>query len=451
MDHGPFAFTRIDAMSCTLTVDGPCRRTLNFTIDRALVDAQVAAGLRELAGRASFKGFRPGKVPLDLVKKTHGKAVAEDVRRTLMSRAFQEAISEHKLQPVGEPVLNLQQLQDEPGGPFTFSLDVEVMPEFELAPLAGLPVTVELPTVDVAMVESEVERLRRQAGTLNDAPADTVVGPDSVLLTTLTYTVEGESLPPRAERPVMPKHDILDGYHSAGSGAAFLGKRAGDDVELQLTLPPQIDPKELAGKAATVAAHIDSHRLAVSAPLDESFFQRVGVANADELRQRIGEALTAQRAQMRDTLVDRAIERKLIELHSFELPERLLAKAIDRRVHEAAHQLIEKQGLDPEAGHAQAEAQRESITTRTRAGVHASFVLSRIAQKQELSATVAEAEAEVRRLAAEQNANAEELVATARREGWLGDVAAQLTEQKTRAWLRGQAHVTETAPAPPAA
>ena len=66
MDHGPFAFTRVDGMSCTLTVDGPCRRTLSFSIDRATVDAQVQAELRELAGRASFKGFRPGKVPLDL-------------------------------------------------------------------------------------------------------------------------------------------------------------------------------------------------------------------------------------------------------------------------------------------------------------------------------------------------------------------------------------------------
>jgi len=55
--------------------------------------------------------------------------------------------------------------------------------------------------------------------------------------------------------------------------------------------------------------------------------------------------------------------------------------------------------------------------------------------------------AEVRRLAAEQQADADELVAASRREGWLGDVAAQLTEQKTRAWLRGQASVTETAPA----
>ena len=365
-----------------------------------------------------------------------------------MSRAFQDAISEHKLQPVGEPVLNLQQLQDEQGGPFTFALEVEVVPDFELGELAGLPVTVELPVVDVAMVESEVERLRRQAGSLADAPADAAVGPDSVLMTTLTYTVEGQSLPPRDDRPVMPKHDILDGFHAAGSGAAFMGKQAGDDVELQVTLPPQFEPQDAAGQPAAVSAHIESHRLAVAAPLDEGFFQRVGVANADELRQRIGEALTGQRAQLRDTLVDRALERRLVELHPFELPERLVAKAIDRRVHEAAHQLIEQQGLDAEAGHTQAESQREAIATRTRAAVHASFVLSRIAQKQELSASVVEAETEVRRLAAEQRADPEELVATSRREGWLGDVAAQLTEQKTRAWLRGQASVTETVPAP---
>ncbi|HZM00902.1 MAG TPA: trigger factor, partial [Planctomycetota bacterium] len=327
-------------MSCTLTVDGPCRRTLRFSIDRATVEAQVQSGLRELAGRANFKGFRPGKVPLEVVRKTHGKSVAEDVRRTLMSQAFREAVSEHKLQPIGEPVLNLQQLQDEPGAPFSFSLEIEVVPEFELGQLAGLPVTVELPVVDVGLVESEVERLRRQAGSLQDAPDGEPVGPDSVLAATLTYTVEGSALAPRGDRPVLPKHDILDGFRAPGSGAAFLGRKLGDEVQLQVELPPHFDPAALAGKPAAVAARIDLHRLAVPAALDEAFFQRVGVSGLDELRQRVGEGLQAQRAQLRDSLVDRAIEKKLIELHPFELPERLVSKAIERRVHEIAHQLM---------------------------------------------------------------------------------------------------------------
>ena len=434
-------------MSCTLTVDGPCRRTLSFTIDRATVDAQVQAELRELAGRASFKGFRPGKVPLDLVRRTHGRAVAEDVRRTLMSQAFQEAVTEHKLQPVGEPVLNLQQLQDEQSGPFTFSLEIEVVPDFELGQLEGLPVTVELPAVDVGMVESEIERLRRQAGTLADAPAGEAAGPDSILSATLRYAVDGQELEPRAERPVMPRHDIVDGFRAEGSGAAFLGRQVGDEVELPLTLPPHFDPPALAGKPATLRARIDAHRVAVPAALDEALFQRLGVPDAAALRERVGQALEAQRAQVRDGLADRAIERKLVELHPFELPERLVQKAVERRVHEVAHQLMERQGLDAEAGHREAEAQREAIVGRTRTAIHASFILSRIAQRQGLNAGVQEAEAEVRRLAAEQGAAPDELLAASRREGWLADVAAQITEQKTRAWLRGQARITETAPA----
>ena len=447
MDHGPFAITRMDGMSCTLTVDGPCRRTLSFSIDRATVDAQVQAGLRDLAGRASFKGFRPGKVPLDVVRKTHGKAVAEDVRRALMSRAFQEAVSEHKLQPVGEPVLNLQELQDEQGGPFTFSLEIEVAPAFELGQLAGLPVSGELPVVDVGMVESEIEHLRRQGGSLADAPADAVAGPDSILTATLRYTAAGQELPPREERPIMPRHDIVDGFRAEGSGAAFLGRKPGEEVELQVTLPPHFEPAALAGQAATLRARIDAHRVAVPAPLDEAFFQRLGVPDGETLRLRVGQALEQQRAQVRDGLIDRAVERKLIELHPFELPERLVQKSVERRVHEVAHQLMERQGLDAEAGHREAEAQRQAIAARTRDAIHVSFVLSRIAQRENLAAGVDEAEAEVRRLAAEQQAQPDELVAASRREGWLADVAAQITEQKTRAWLRGQAHVTETAPA----
>ncbi|MHC5209525.1 MAG: trigger factor [Planctomycetota bacterium] len=435
-------------MSCTLKVDGPCRRTLSFSIERPVLEAEIERGLAHLAKHTNFKGFRQGHAPLGMVRKAHGAKVAEEARRTLMSQAFEEAIKEHGLSPVGDPELNLEQLSDGDDGPFTFELAIEVVPEFELKPIETIPVTVALPALSDAMVDSEVQRLLRQAGGMNEAPADAVVGEDSMLAATVVYVVDGKELPPRGERPVLPRLAIVDGITIEGAQEALMGKSVGDTVELEADLPPDFEPAEHKGRRAALRVTLDTHRVATPAVLDEEFLKRVGLESEDELRTRIREQLEQRRSELRDNQVDRAIEQFLLEGHPLELPEKLTEKSVERRVHEMAHQLMEQQGLDAETGHGQANAQREQVTEATRRGLHLSFLFSRIAREQELHATPAEAEAEVRQLAAAQGMDAKELVATSRREGWLADVAAQVTEQKTRAWLRGKAAVTETEPPP---
>ncbi len=435
-------------MSFTLSVDGPCRRTLRFSIERAELDALVEEQVAALAQRARFKGFRPGHAPVALVRRAHGKEATDEARRRLMSRAFQQAVEEHKLQPVGDPELNLQALDDGGQGPFTFELSLEVAPDFELGDLERLPVTITLPEVTEAMVDAEVERFRQQGGRIDDAAEGASVGADSVLETTIVYTVDGESQAPRAGRPVLLRHEIVDGFVVKGAAEAFAGRRSGDRVELEAELPAHFEPRALAGRRAALAVTIDRHRVFVVPPIGEELLARAGVASVDELRQRIGSQLTAQRGRVRDESIDRAVEDVLLARHTFELPERLLAKAIDRRIHEHAHRLMEQGGLDAEAGHQRAEAGREQIATGTRRALAISFVLARIAREQRLAATREEAEEQVGQLARSENQDPAELLASARQEGWLNDVAAQITEQKTREWLRARAVVTE-APAPP--
>ncbi len=438
-------------MSCTLSVDGPCQRTLAFTVDRAALDAEVERRLAALAQRANFKGFRPGHTPLALVRKTHGKAAANEARQAVMSRAFQEAVQEHKLVPVGQPELKLDLLNDEDSGPFTFTLSVEVAPDIELKALEDIPVTITLADVDEAMVEAEVRRFQQQGATLEPAADDAPISDDSVLGCTIVYTVDGTALEPRTERPVFPKHHIVDGMQVPDSGAVFHGAKLGDSVTLQAELPAHFQPAELGGKSASLAITIDQHRLMVVPPLTEELLSRAGVTTELELRDRIREQLQIQRVRFRDESIDRALETWLVEQHPVELPSAMLARAIDRRIHEVAHKLMEEQGLDAEAGHARAEAERERITTGTVRALHASFLLARIAREQELAATLEEAESQVVELARTQQQDPAALLAEARKEGWLNDVAAQVTEAKTREWLRAKAKVTEVPPPPPAA
>jgi trigger factor len=439
-------------MSCTVTVDGPCRRTLSFSIDRSVLKAEIETRLGEMARRSSFKGFRPGHAPLSLVKKTHGKQISEDARQAAMSSAFDEAIKEHSLSPVGDPEMNLEVLNDDDKGPFTFELAIEIAPEFELKPIDRIAVTVPVPPVTDEMVEAEMQNIRQQGATLEDAEDGAPIGPESILGTTIVYVIDGESLEPRSDRPVLLKHDIVDGFPCPGAAEACAGKGIGDVIELEADLPEHFEPKELAGRHAALKLTIDKHRVMNIPPLSEELLSRAGVKGEDELRGKVRERLDGQRQQFREEQTDRALESWLIEQHPLELPERMTAKAIDRRIHEYAHQLIEQQGLDSEAGHHKAEERREDIATATRRSLHASFILSRIARDQKLGAVAEDVHNEIEALAKQHNQDPKELLETSVKEGWINDLAVQVTDTKTRRWLREHADVTESelTPAGPA-
>ena len=156
-------------MSCTVTEDGPCRRILSFEVDRARLEQAVEDGIREVANTVNLKGFRKGKAPVALIRKSHGPRVAEEARRRIMGEAFSEAVKEHSLRPVGDPEMNLEKLDAEGPGPFTFEFAVEIAPEIELDLPEEIPVTVALAEVSDEMVDGEVVRFREQGASLEDA------------------------------------------------------------------------------------------------------------------------------------------------------------------------------------------------------------------------------------------------------------------------------------------
>jgi len=433
-------------MSCTVTVDGPCRRTLTFQVERERLRADFEAGLQELSRSVQIKGFRPGKVPAAVVRKTHGPRLREEIRRRVMGEEFSAAVKEHSLRPVGDPQMNLEKLSDEGDAPFTFEVAIEVVPDFTLNVPDTLPVTVTLADVTDAMLDGEIQRLREQRATLEEAAEGAVVAGDDILEGTVVYVVDGAELEPRDKRPAFLRHSVIDSIPVEGSAAALVGRRVGDRVELQTTLPPHFAPQVHAGKPATLRYTIERHRIMKVPPFDAESLARYGVADEAELRERVRQELEAQRARARDQQTDVLVQRQLVELHPFELPERLLAKAIDHKVHEIAHRLMKERGLDADAGHHQAEAQREEIARSTTFGLRVAFLLTRIAEEHDLDPGREAAEQQVRVMAAQQGQDSEQALEASRREGWLADVHEQLIHQKARDWLRQRAEVTITQP-----
>ncbi len=438
-------------MSCTVTIDGPCRRTLSFEVERERLQQAIDENIQKLAQTANLKGFRKGKAPVDFIRKTQGAKVEEEVRREIMNQEFSAAVQEHSLHPVGEPEMNLEKLDAEGPGPFTFELAIETAPDFEPDVPEEFAVTVALAAVTDEMVKGQAYQFREQGASLEDAPEGAPVAQDDILEGTVVYEIEGEALEARADRAAFTKHDIVDSIKLDGSGKTFISKVKGDTLNFDVTLPEHFAPAEHAGKEAKLAFTIDRHRLVILPELNEEFLSKIGVKTEEEMIERIREELVIQRARSRDEMVDGDIEKQILERNDFELPARLLSKAIESRVHEFAHRIMKERGLESEDGHHQAEERREEIAEATTKGLRVAFLLSRIAEDHDLKPSAEDTINQVKGMAAQQQKDPDELLAQAQREGWLPDVYEQLMHQNARAWLRELAKVTESEPEAPSA
>src|SRR5688500_16387986 len=120
---------------------GPATKKISVEIPRDRIEAKMAEQFKELRSQAAIPGFRPGHAPQKLIEKRFAGDVKEQVRRTLISESYEQAVEKNKLQVIGEPEFdNPEGIQLPEAGNFTYSFQVEVQPEFDVPDMGGLKV-----------------------------------------------------------------------------------------------------------------------------------------------------------------------------------------------------------------------------------------------------------------------------------------------------------------------
>ncbi|MEL7484737.1 MAG: trigger factor family protein, partial [Planctomycetota bacterium] len=153
----------------TVKENGPTSRTVSIEVSADTIAARLGESFDALLTEVALPGFRKGHAPRQLVEKRFGDRIRDEAKGQLVSSAYSEAIEEHGLKVVGDPVseqLDLVEIVD--GEPLKFDVEVEVRPEFDMPELDGLEL--KRPTGDVTdeMIDAEVEKLCLAEGELED-------------------------------------------------------------------------------------------------------------------------------------------------------------------------------------------------------------------------------------------------------------------------------------------
>ena len=426
------------AASNTVKIEdtGPARKRLTITIPAELVDSKIRESMGTLAHETSLPGFRKGHVPQKLLEKRFGSSVRTETKNQLIAAAYAEAIEQHQLKPVGEPepeeTLKDKELQ--PGKPFSFALDVEVSPTFDLPSLEGIEIKKPMLEITKDMIENELKRLSITHGTPEKIESDFKEGDRIGGYATATKNDEKEPFF-RANDVliVMPGKDddgrgqvlglMIDGLHGM-----LKDKKVGDTIEIDATGPDLHEREDLRGAKLHITFEIRAAER-ITPVNAEQIATQFGLPSEDILREQIKVALEYRRDdEQASAMRDQVIE-QLSEQVDIELPEKLSAQQATRQLEQYRLELLYR-GLSVEDVEEKLAEAREETEDVAHEGLKRFFLMTRLAEHFKVEVSEQEVNGRIAAMAAQRNVRPEKLRTELAQAGRLGEVARLIRDQK---------------------
>lgn len=303
-------------MQITQTSAEGLRRDFNVVITAQDIESRVQTRLTEVGKTVKIPGFRPGKVPMPILKQRYGQSVMGEVLEAAVNDGAQQAVSDNNLRPALQPKIEV--LKFDPGQDLEFAVHVELLPEIEPADLSGVEIEKPVAPVSDDTVTEALGRLAKGRRTTQKVEDDRAAALGDILLINFDGSVDGE------KRPGMKGDDyeleLGSGSFIPGFEEQLVGAKAGSDVTVNVTFPEAYHAAELAGKEAVFEVMVKELRVGKDAELNDDLAKTFGFDDLGALKNAIKERTEGEYGQTSRMRAKRALLDKLAELHSFDVP-----------------------------------------------------------------------------------------------------------------------------------
>ncbi len=375
------------------TTNQGLKRAYQVTIPAKEIEAAVDAEVRKIAPQVRMPGFRPGKVPANLVRKMHGESVHAQVINDRIRDAVDSLMREKRLRPAMQPQVDLGE-DYEQGKNAELAVELEVLPEVEAPEVENLKLERLTVPVSDAEVDEAVANIAVQQKSYKDAPKGRKAGEGDQLIVDFVGRVDGTEFEGgKAEGAPLV---IGAGRFIPGFEEQMAGAKAGETRTIEVTFPADYPAKDLAGKKAEFDVTVNELKVESETKADDEFAKALGLDSLDKLR----ELLRGQLEQELGGLTRTAMKRQLLDTlaagHDFPVPQGM----VEAEFEQIWAQLQQEAGRDdnPEAALKEIESERDEYRQIAERRVRLGLLLSEIGQKngvqvsqQEMSMLVSQA------------------------------------------------------------
>jgi trigger factor len=321
-------------------------RQMTVVVPAERVDSDVAKRVQDTARTVRLDGFRPGKVPVKVVKKRYGQGIRQEVIGEVVQQSFYEAVQQEKLTPAGGP--NVEFKNDKEGEEFSYTATFEVYPEIALADFSTVELEKASAEVKDADLEQMIETLQKQQAAFEEA--DKAAAEGDQLNVDFEGSIDGEAFDGGTATGmdlVLGSNTMIPGFETALEGA-----KAGEEKEVNVTFPEEYHAENLKGKDAKFNVKVNKVSVQVLPELNEEFFAKFGLEEKTEeaFRAEVSKNMTRELNQSLKMKLKDQVFSQLLEVNGIEVPTALIDSEIDNLRRQAVMQFAGPDSdMDPNA------------------------------------------------------------------------------------------------------
>ena len=364
------------------TTNDGLKRAYAITIPAKDIDARVDAEIKKIAPQVKMPGFRPGKVPANLVRKMHGEQLHAQAFNDMIRESVDKTLSENKLKPAMQPKVELGEGYEE-GKDASLSVELEVLPEVEAPATDGLKIErLTVPVSDEAVMEA-IGKLAQNNKSYKDAPKTRKAKDGDQLIIDFVGRVDGEEFEGgKAEDTGLV---LGSGMFIPGFEEQLTGVKAGDAKTIEVTFPEDYQAKHLAGKTAQFDVTVKQVKVDGETTLDDDFAKNFGLDGLDKLKELMRGQLEQETAGLTRTQMKRALLDQLAAGHDFAVPQGM----VDAEFEQIWQQLQQEAARsdDPETMLKEIEAEKDDYRSIAERRVRLGLLLSEIGQANKVQIT----------------------------------------------------------------
>ena len=255
-------------------------KDIKVFIDKKTMNSYMDEKYEEIKGTVNLKGFRPGKVPVEVLKRQFGKAVFSEVLDKVLKDTTTKALEENKIKPAGQPKLDLKTYGEDKD--LEYIISVTEFPKVELKSIENIKFDEYTVKIDESETEKRIKEIAKNTPSFKDAPPETKAKEGDLVSFDYTATVDEKSFKGgegKNTQLTLGKDLFLKGFDKQ-----LVGVKKDDQKVVEAILPENFPEKELVNKKAKFNCKILSVKISEEVKIDDQFAKNLGAKDLKDLK-----------------------------------------------------------------------------------------------------------------------------------------------------------------------
>ncbi len=362
-------------MQIVETTNEGLKRAYTVTITAKEIDSKIEAEVKKVAPQVRMPGFRPGKVPANLVRKMHGDALHADVLNTTVRELVDGLIRDKQLRPALQPKVEMADGYEQ-GKDAELTVEVEVLPKIDTPSIDGLKLEkLTVPVSDEQMDEA-LGRIAENQKSYKDAAKTKKAADGDQLIIDFVGRVDGEEFEggKAEDAPLV----IGSGQFIPGFEEQLTGVKTGDEKTITVTFPEDYPAEHLAGKEAEFDVTVKQVKVEGETKIDDEFAKGLGLESLDKLKELMKGQIEQESAGLTRTQMKRQLLDKLAADHDFDVPPTMVEAEFEQIWNQLQQEAAKEE--DPEAALKEIESEKDDYKRIAERRVRLGLLLSEIGQ-----------------------------------------------------------------------